>query len=151
MTRTGKAIIRRRSIGEVDVIQSINHGQIFQRSVQRMRSATDRPTFSFLGIGRTRTVYNSSSSWICDGLSMPGTLIAFSCSVAAFAEASSSFSSRKSSALSPSNSLSWMRKSRTAILKRFASKLVSAKATANASTRLLVIVSGMPSQNNTGH
>lgn len=64
--------------------------------------------------------------------------MAASRSAVSFACASVSFSSRNSSALSPENSLSWMRKSRRASLNRLMSLWFSARAVTKTSTWALV-------------
>lgn len=68
-------------------------------------------------LGRYRSW--SSSSWA--GLSIPGTRIAADRSSLAFCSASASFSSMYSSALSPENSLSEIRKSRRVLRNRIGS------------------------------
>jgi len=77
---------------------------------------------------------SSSLSSIWSGFSIPGIRLAASRSSVALLSASDSFSSKKSSVLSPENSLSWIRKSRRANLKRLMSLWYSPRPVTKACT-----------------
>jgi hypothetical protein len=91
-------------------------------------------------VSSSTSSHNSSSS-ISDGFKRPPTFIALSRSSSFAFEAACSRSSAKSSALSPENSFSEMRKSRRMILNRLRSELVAKRPSMNDAICALWLVS----------